>query len=174
MVPVLITVKSSLYISTETPSNNTRPTIQTPFVIYLQLSTFAGNLHRDRAIIQPAISSTVDGNIAWMRVVPLPNKCLVQISRKYRFAFQPLTGYFRRHTLSEVGKFIWNAVWAQTGWGETSWNQNWKSLSGDTCVTHEWGAGISLLSEVPGRWSALNCTASLFSSLLAYRSTKKH
>lgn len=62
MVPILITVKFSVYISTETPRNKTRPTTQIVFVIYLQLSTFVGNLHRDRAIIQPAISSAVDSN----------------------------------------------------------------------------------------------------------------
>lgn len=82
MVPILILLTS------ETPRNKTRPTTQVIFVFYLQLSTFVGNLHKDRAIVQSAISSAVDSNIDGTRVVPLRKQCLVQISRTQKFAEQ--------------------------------------------------------------------------------------
>ena len=40
------------------------------------------------SLVQSATSSTVDSNIDWMRVVPIPKHCFVQISRKQKFLGQ--------------------------------------------------------------------------------------
>lgn len=118
---------------------------------------------------------------AWMRVVPLPKKGLVQISRKYSSASNLWLGILEEIPCQRLGSSSEILCEHKHGREKSDEIKIGKAFQGtlvlpmDGCppsVWLKWGAGTSLPSEVPGRWSVLNCTASLFAVLLAYRSIK--